>query len=86
MARRQAGAGGVALWANGLVENRQGELQGEAQMRKGDVTVFKVVGVGLQDLAIAQHVVSKAESLANWVVLREKLIQKCDPGIVENIL
>ncbi|KAI5987096.1 hypothetical protein EDD15DRAFT_2296040 [Pisolithus albus] len=47
-----------------LVEDRQGGLQGETQMRTGDVTVFKSVGVGLQDVAIAEHVVSKAESLA----------------------
>ncbi|KAI6023552.1 NAD-binding protein [Pisolithus microcarpus] len=47
-----------------LVEDRQGRLQGEIQMTKGDVTVFKSVGVGLQDVAIARHVVSKAESLA----------------------
>ncbi|KAI6149859.1 NAD-binding protein [Pisolithus tinctorius] len=36
---------------------------GEVQMRKGDVTVFKSVGIGLQDVAIARYVVSKAESL-----------------------
>ncbi|KAI6148310.1 hypothetical protein BKA82DRAFT_4478836 [Pisolithus tinctorius] len=36
---------------------------GEVQMRKGDVTVFKSVGIGLQDVAIARHVVSKAENL-----------------------
>ncbi|KAI6144407.1 NAD-binding protein [Pisolithus tinctorius] len=35
----------------------------EIQMRKGDVTVFKSVGIGLQDVAIARYVVSKAESL-----------------------
>ncbi|KAI6032327.1 NAD-binding protein [Pisolithus microcarpus] len=47
-----------------LVEDRQGTLQGEIQMTKGDMTVFKSVGVGLQDVAIARHVVSKAGSLA----------------------
>ncbi|KAI6138377.1 NAD-binding protein [Pisolithus tinctorius] len=36
---------------------------GEVQMRKGDVTVFKSVGIGLQDVAIARCVVSKAENL-----------------------
>ncbi|KAI5992568.1 NAD-binding protein [Pisolithus orientalis] len=35
---------------------------GDIQMRKGDLTVFKSVGIGLQDVAIARYVVSKAES------------------------
>ncbi|KIO04931.1 hypothetical protein M404DRAFT_26004 [Pisolithus tinctorius Marx 270] len=36
---------------------------GEVQMRKGDVMVFKSVGIGLRDVAIARCVVSKAENL-----------------------
>ncbi|KAI6106082.1 hypothetical protein EDD16DRAFT_1632108 [Pisolithus croceorrhizus] len=51
-----------------LVGDRQGEL-GEIQMTKGDVTVFKSVGIGLQDVAIARYVVSKAESLAVGTVV-----------------
>ncbi|KAI6112594.1 hypothetical protein F5141DRAFT_1003266 [Pisolithus sp. B1] len=51
-----------------LVEDRQGEL-GAIQMTKGDVTVFKSVGIGLQDVAIARYVVSKAESLAVGTVV-----------------
>ncbi|KAI6149841.1 NAD-binding protein [Pisolithus tinctorius] len=45
-----------------LVEKRDCK-DGLEETRKGDVTVFKSVGIGLQDVAIARYVVPKAESL-----------------------
>ncbi|KAI6041921.1 hypothetical protein EDC04DRAFT_2564961 [Pisolithus marmoratus] len=44
---------------------------GEIQITKGDVTVFKSVGIGLQDVAIARYVVSKAEGLGIGTIVED---------------
>lgn len=46
----------------GLVAGEGGRV--EEARRRGDVTVFKSVGVGVQDVAIAALVVSRAEEMA----------------------